>query len=197
MSSTALNMMFWQCLWTLHTLLTIDSMNTLKFKKMMNLTVCQFVILSVQGLPTNNLSGLPDFVHQVKAPHPPLFLTDNIKLDGIQQKFNEKCTPVLDFISSFEGTYESYRIQLPFLLFLLVLHQLIHQHQISYFTNFQNFNQPYLKKYFRNKFSFVNRFTVTTPLKVVKMFLMMLPYGRGKFLISLDGSRILGSIGIK
>ena len=35
----------------------------------------------------------------------PLFLTDNIKLDGIYQaKLNEKCMSVLQGISSFEGT---------------------------------------------------------------------------------------------
>ena len=40
---------------------------------------------------------------------------------------------------------KKYKIQLPVLLFLVVLHQLLHQ-QISMFseTNFQNFIKPYL-----------------------------------------------------
>ena len=60
---------------------------------------------------------------------------------------------VLHFISSFESTYKRHKIQLPFHLFLVILDQ-----QISFFTKFQNFIQPYLKKYFRHMFSFVNRF---------------------------------------
>ena len=48
----------------------------------------------------------------------------------------------------------------PILLFLVILHQ--HQ-QISFFTIFQNFIQPY-KKDFHHKFCFLNRFTQQTLL---------------------------------
>ena len=52
-----------------------------------------------------------------------------------------------------------YKIQPSVLLFLIVLHWLIHQ-QILFFTIFQNFIQ-HLKKDFRHQFLFFNRLTQT------------------------------------
>ena len=56
-----------------------------------------------------------------KTPHP-LFLMDNIKMDRIPTKLNEKYIPFLHFISSFEFTsYKICKIQPPDLLFLFLL----------------------------------------------------------------------------
>ena len=54
---------------------------------------------------------------------------------------NTEYTPVLHFLSSFEGaSYKNYEMQLPlqllFYLFLVVFYQLLHQ-QILFFTNFR------------------------------------------------------------
>ena len=69
----------------------------------------------------------------------------------------------LHCVSNFEGTsYEFVRCNHSF-YFLLLLHK-----QILFFTSFQSFIQHYLKKEFRHKFSFFNRFTQTLhphPLK--------------------------------
>ena len=105
-------------------------------------------------------SRLIDFSVQQNLPTP-LFLTNNIKLDEITTKFNEKYKPVLHFILSFEDTsYKNYKIQLPFILFLVVLIS-CYISKYCFFANFQNFKQHYLKKYFRQNIFLVNEFTLT------------------------------------
>ena len=63
----------------------------------------------------------------------------NIKLDGIA-KLNKKYQSVLDHvISHFEGTsylIKSYKIQLPILFIVIVLHQLSHQQKIPFSITF-------------------------------------------------------------
>ena len=81
-----------------------------------------------------------------KSPLTPLFLTDNIKLDGLPTKIKWKIQASFTFYFKFwESVYvKGYKIQLSVLLFL-VLHQFLYQ-QISRFTTFRNFVQHYLKK---------------------------------------------------
>ena len=69
-----------------------------------------------------------------------------------------------------------YKMWPPVLLFIIVLHQLLHE-QISFFTTYQNFIQHYLKKDFPRKVYFFNGFTQTphplsnqNPLSVMKVF---------------------------
>ena len=87
-----------------------------------------------------------------------------------QAKLNEKCTPVLHCISIYivfqalkVRFIKSYKIWLRVLLFLVVLHQLLHQ-QISFFTTFQSLIQIYLKKDFCHEFLFFSRLTQTLKL---------------------------------
>ena len=54
-----------------------------------------------------------------------------------------------------------YKIQPAILSFLLVLLLLVNNQEISFFTNFYNFIQHYLKKDFCLKFSFSNGFSET------------------------------------
>ena len=75
----------------------------------------------------------------------PMFLTDNIKLDGV---------PFLLCISISKGTFIRYSHQYFSYLYFFVLHQLLHQ-QISLFTTFYNLIQHYLKKDFITNFSFL------------------------------------------
>ena len=62
---------------------------------------------------------------------------------------------------------KSCKIQLPDYQFFYFLFQLLNQ-QIIVFTNFQNFIQHYLKKYFHRKISYFNEFTQTTPTPAPK-----------------------------
>ena len=79
-----------------------------------------------------------------------------------QPRLNKKYKPALYCISSFfKGTsVESYMIQLPVIL-LLVLHHFLYQ-QISFFCNFLELHSTLSKKDFCHKFCFFNRFTQTS-----------------------------------
>ena len=83
------------------------------------------------------------------------------------QNYTRKYMAFFHFISSFEGTYEIYKIQLPFLLFLLILHQLTSA--IIIFYKFLTLYLLHLKKCFRHTFSFVIRFTLTPTLLTAKV----------------------------
>ena len=100
-----------------------------------------------------------------KKPFTHLFVTDNIKLDGMPTKIKLKIQACFTLYFKFwEGTSaKSYKIQLPVLLFL-VSHQFLYQ-QISFFTTFQNFIQHYLKKIFVTNF---NGFTQPPNLLIAK-----------------------------
>ena len=100
-----------------------------------------------------------------KKPFTLLFLTDNIKLNGMPAKVKLKIQACFTLYFKFwEGTSaKSYKIQLPVLLFL-VSHQFLYQ-QISFFTTFQNFIQHYLKKIFVTNF---NGFTQPPNLLIAK-----------------------------
>ena len=91
-----------------------------------------------------------------KKPFTHLFVTDNIKLDGMPTKIKLKIQACFTLYFKFwEGTSaKSYKIQLPVLLFL-VSHQFLYQ-QISFFLQlFKNFIQYYLKKTFVTNFTFL------------------------------------------
>ena len=100
-----------------------------------------------------------------KKPFTPLFLTDNIKLDGMSTKITLKIQACFTLHFKFweDTSVKSYKIQLPVLLFL-VSHQFLYQ-QISFFTTFQNFIQHYLKKIFVTNF---NGFTQPPNLLIAK-----------------------------
>ena len=100
-----------------------------------------------------------------KKPFTHLFVTDNIKLDGMPTKIKLKIQACFTLYFKFwEGTsVKSYEIQLPVLLFL-VLHQFLYQ-QISFFYNFLELHSTLPEKDFRRKFSFFNGFTQTSPPK--------------------------------
>ena len=91
-----------------------------------------------------------------KKPFTPLFLTDNIKLDGMSTKITLKIQACFTLHFKFweDTSVKSYKIQLPVLLFL-VSHQFLYQ-QISFFLQlFKNFIQYYLKKTFVTNFTFL------------------------------------------
>ena len=101
----------------------------------------------------------------------------NIELDGMPTKIKWKIQACFILHFKFlEGTsVESYTIQLPVLL-VLVLHQFLYQ-QISFFYNFLELHSTLSEKDFRHKFSFFNRFTQTSYplngqnlLSVIKVF---------------------------
>ena len=107
------------------------------------------------------------FVHLTKfwlskSPFTLLYLTDNIKLDGIPTKIKWKIQACsILYLKFFEDTsVKSYKIQLPVLLFL-VLRQFLYQ-QKSIFYNFLKLRSALFEKDFRHKFSFCNRFTQTS-----------------------------------
>ena len=91
-----------------------------------------------------------------KKPFTPLFLTDNIKLDGMSTKITLKIQACFTLHFKFweDTSVKSYKIQLPVLLFL-VSDQFLYQ-QISFFLQlFKNFIQYYLKKTFVTNFTFL------------------------------------------
>ena len=94
-----------------------------------------------------------------KKPFLYLFLTDNIKLDGMPTNIKLKIQACFTLYFKFwEGTsVKSCKIQLPVLLFL-VLHKVLHQ-QISFFYNFLELHPTLSEKNFCRKFSFFNGFT--------------------------------------
>ena len=101
-----------------------------------------------------------DFCQLSKTLHP-LFLTDNINTN--QNQIKNIHLPDILFQVLKVLLIKYYKIQLPVLLFLVVLHQPLHQ-EISFFTTFENFIQHYLKKDFHQKILFYNGFTQTTHL---------------------------------
>ena len=114
-----------------------------------------------------------------KKPFIPLFLTDNIKLDGIPTKIKWKIQACFTLYFKFwDGT--SVKMQLPVLLFL-VLHQLLYQ-QISSFYNFLELHSTLSEKDFCHKFSFFMGFTQTfhplnsQNLLSIKTFLANFPW---------------------
>ena len=96
-----------------------------------------------------------------KKPFTLLFLTDNIKLNGMPAKVKLKIQACFTLYFKFwEGTSaKSYKIQLPVLLFL-VSHQFLYQ-QISFFYNFFELRLALSQKDFCLKFSLFNGFTQT------------------------------------
>ena len=114
-----------------------------------------------------------------KKPFIPLFLTDNIKLDGIPTKIKWKIQACFTLYFKFwDGT--SVKMQLPVLLFL-VLHQLLYQ-QISSFYNFLELHLTLSEKDLCHKFLFFNGFTQTfhplnsqNLLNVTKLFWPIFP----------------------
>ena len=79
------------------------------------------------------LSRLADFVHYVN-PHLPLFMMENMKLNGIPHEIKWEIDPsVTLYIFQVINVLliKSYKIQVPVLLSLVVLHQ-----QVSLFTTF-------------------------------------------------------------
>ena len=112
----------------------------------------------------------------------PLFLTDNIKLDGMPTNIKLKIQACFTLCFKFwEGTsVKRYKIQ-PLVLLFLVLHQLLYQ-QISSFYNFLELHSTLSEKDFCHKFSFFNRFTQTSHplnnqnlLSVTKLFWPIFP----------------------
>ena len=97
-----------------------------------------------------------------KKPFTPLFLTDNVKLDGMSTKITLKIQACFTLHFKFweDTSVKSYKIQLPVLLFL-VSHQFLYQ-QISFFYNFLELYSTLSEKDFCRKFSFFNRFTPTS-----------------------------------
>ena len=85
--------------------------------------------------------------------------------------------PFLQCISSFEGTsYKNYRIRYD-PQFIYLLFYLSFCISISFFTNFLNFIQYYLKKYFCINFSFSNGFTqASTPLMTKTCYAWQKPF---------------------
>ena len=97
-----------------------------------------------------------------KKPFTSLFLTDNIKLNGMATKIKLKIQACFTLYFKFwEGTSaKSYKIQLPVVLFV-ASHQFLYQ-QISFFYNFLELYSTLSEKDFCRKFSFFNRFTPTS-----------------------------------
>ena len=96
-----------------------------------------------------------------KKPFTLLFLTDNIKLNGMPAKVKLKIQACFTLYFKFwEGTsVKSFKIELPVLLFL-VSHQFLYQ-QISFFYNFLELQSTLIEKDFCCEFSFFNGFTQT------------------------------------
>ena len=90
-----------------------------------------------------------------------LFLMDNIKLDGMLTKIKLKIQACFTLYFKFwEGTsVESYKIQLPVVLFL-VLDKFLYQ-LISFLYNFLEINSTLFEKDFCCKIYLFNRFTQT------------------------------------
>ena len=102
-----------------------------------------------------------------KKPFTHLFVTDNIKLDGMPTKIKLKIQACFTLYFKFwEGTsVKSYKIQLPVLLFL-VSHQFLYQ-QVSLFYNFLEHHSTLSEKDFCCKFFFFNEFSQTAhPLNI-------------------------------
>ena len=106
-----------------------------------------------------------------------LFLTDNIRLDGMPTNIKLKIQACFTLCFKFwEGTsVKRYKMQ-PLVLLFLVLHQLLYQ-QISSFYNFLELHSTLSEKDFCHKFYFFNGF-IQTPqplnsqnlLSVTKVF---------------------------
>ena len=112
---------------------------------------------AAKGLLTNNLCPLNRFClsKNLFTPSPSLFLTNNIKLDGMPTKTKWKIQACfILYFKFFEGTsVKIYMVQLPVLLFL-VLHQFLYQ-QISFFYNVLELHSTLSeKKVFVTNFSF-------------------------------------------
>ena len=89
-----------------------------------------------------------------------MFLTDNIKLDGMPTKIKLKIEACFTLYFKFwEGaSVKSYKIQLPVLLFL-VSHQFLYQQILFY--DFLELHSTVSEKDFCHKISFFNGFTQT------------------------------------
>ena len=92
-----------------------------------------------------------------------LFLTNNIKLDGIPTKIKWKIWACFTLYFKFwEGTsVKSYNMQLPVILFF-VSHQFLYQ-QIAFFYNFLELHSTLSEKDFCPKFPFFNGFIQPPP----------------------------------
>ena len=91
-----------------------------------------------------------------KKPFTPLFLTDNIKLNGMPTKIKLKIQACFTLYFKFwEGTsVKSFKIELPVLLFLV-------SHQFLHLINFLELQSTLIEKGFCCEFSFFNGFTQT------------------------------------
>ena len=95
-----------------------------------------------------------------KKPFTHLFVTDNIKLDGMPTKIKLKIQACFTLYFKFwEGTsVKSYKIQLPVFLFL-VSHQFLYQQILLFYSSLELNSTS--EKYFCRKFSFFNGFAQT------------------------------------
>ena len=104
-----------------------------------------------------------------KKPFTSLFLTGNIKLDGMPTKIKLKTQACFTLYFKFwEGnSVKSYKMQLPVLLFF-VSHRFLYQ-QIAIFFNFLELHSTLSEKDFCRKFSFFNGFTQTRHPLIAKI----------------------------
>ena len=121
-----------------------------------------------------NFIMLKRFWSLSKKPFTPLFLTNNIKLDGISTKIKLKVQVCFTLYFRFweDNSVKSYKMQLPVLLYF-VLHQFLYQQRAFFLQLFRtSFN--IIWKIFCRKFFFLNWFTLTPHLLNTQNVLSMI-----------------------